>query len=210
MITIGDSKAGSFQEPLALMEDCHRRIERFLGILLLIVNAARDEPLSVEHREGMERSLRYFRSAAPLHTQDEEASLFPRMRACSHPDVRAAMKDLSSLESDHRRAELAHAEVDSLGQMWLDTGSLSTEGRERMALLLEDLQRSYRRHIDLEDSCVYPLAGRALDADSIQAVGREMAHRRGVDFHAPADGSRCVRGREPTQARDAAGQRREI
>ena len=54
------------------MSDCHRRIERFLTVL---VRVAERGSLEGEARGAFEAALRYFRDAAPKHTADEEESL---------------------------------------------------------------------------------------------------------------------------------------
>ena len=74
--------------PLGLLADCHRRIERFLGVLLRVAAAeARGGPLNAERRQTMETALRYFDRAAPMHTADEEEDLFPELRRMASPDV---------------------------------------------------------------------------------------------------------------------------
>src|SRR5450756_1594606 len=111
---IGERKPmANFQTPLALLSDCHRRVERFLGIIATVAVNGRGSTLNEDYRDGLETALRYFQNAAPLHTQDEEASLFPRMRASGAPEVAAAMARLDGLEADHRAAEPLHAEVDT-------------------------------------------------------------------------------------------------
>ena len=51
-----------------------------------------------------------------------------------------------------------------------------------MSELLEELWAIYKKHIDIEDTQVFPLAGRVLEPDQVEAIGREMAERRGVDL----------------------------
>jgi Hemerythrin HHE cation binding domain len=72
----------SFSQPIALLSDCHRRIEMFLGTLEKVA-AQIDQPLVDDARRSLESALRYFREAVPKHTADEEQSGFP-----SPPTVR--------------------------------------------------------------------------------------------------------------------------
>ena len=180
-IQLGAPPENSFDTPLGLLSDCHRRIERFLEQLLHVTETAGGRPLDPAQRDALEAALRYFREAAPLHTQDEEASLFPRLRASGLPAARAALAALERLEADHDRADAAHAEVDRLGRAWLTDGTLPEAAAGRLAALLGDLRETYRRHIAVEDSQIFPLANRALTPDEIAHVGREMALRRGLD-----------------------------
>src|SRR5688572_18384693 len=133
-IPLGIKPAHDFDQPLGLLTDCHRRIETFLGALTKVAEQSRasGQPLTPEQRRALETALTYFRSGAPRHTEDEEHSLFPRLRACNDPRVRDAMAKIDALESDHRTAENAHAEIDDLGTRWLQAGQLPPAELERM------------------------------------------------------------------------------
>lgn len=180
-ITIGAKPDSPFSEPIGLMTDCHRRIEKFLGQLLLIAREDRGRALPEDRRSALETALKYFRGAAPLHTQDEEASLFPRLREVGGPEAEAALARLEKLEADHRVADEAHASVDRLGERWLKEGSLSASDAAGLEQELARLQDIYWGHIAVEDNEVFPLASRLLNEDQIRVVGREMATRRGLD-----------------------------
>src|SRR5204863_20792 len=70
-IRIGQPVDHSFDEPLGLLSDCHRRIEYFLHVLLTLA----DQPshtLTREQKMQAEEALWYFETAAPRHTADEE------------------------------------------------------------------------------------------------------------------------------------------
>ncbi len=182
-ITIGKKPESSFSDPLGLLSDCHRRIEHFLGLLITVTTQARGGTLSEEQREALDAALRYFREAAPKHTEDEERSLFPRMRESRDEQVRAALDTIATLEEDHGVVDRGHAEVDALVDQWISEGSLPATDAQRLVIVLEELQAIYQRHIAIEDHDVFPLAGRILDASTIATLGREMATRRGFKGH---------------------------
>jgi len=179
-IQLGAAPESSFDDPLGLLSDCHRRIERFLRQLLAVTD--RGPKLDDDARHALEVALRYFREAAPRHTRDEEDSLFPRLRASGDPQARQALAIVEALESDHATADAAHAEVDKIGMAWLEGGVIDTDNLTRLRQLLTDLQSLYAHHIDIEDNTLFPAAGRVLSRDSIADVGREMAERRGIDL----------------------------
>ncbi|HEX5324899.1 MAG TPA: hemerythrin domain-containing protein [Capsulimonadaceae bacterium] len=181
-LVIGGKPDSSFDNPLGLLTDCHRRIERFLQQLLLVAREAKGGELSDEQRHALEVALRYFREAAPRHTRDEEDSLFPRMRAGGAEETEAALTALATLEADHEAADAAHLQVDEIGRKWLADGSLAPADHSRLVALLEELATLYTAHIKIEDTQVFPAAERALPAGEIKAVGREMAERRGIDL----------------------------
>lgn len=138
------------------------------------------EPMTNTEREALEAALRYFQTAAPRHTQDEEASLFPRLRESNNPDAHAALARIESLEKDHRFADAAHEQVDRLCRQWLDQGTIATADAEELHRLLHNLRDMYARHIVLEDSELFPLAARTLDSAQLAQIGAEMAQRRGL------------------------------
>ena len=179
-ITIGKPPESDFTDPLGMLSDCHRRIERFLGMLVEITEQARGAELDEEQRVVLKTSLRYFREAAPNHTRDEEESLFPRMRASISPRARAMLARLDSLHKDHAAAAARHAEVDALGERWLAEGCLSAEAVRHLTGLLQGLRAVYQKHIGLEETEIFPLAAETLESSEIAALGREMASRRGI------------------------------
>jgi iron-sulfur cluster repair protein YtfE (RIC family) len=195
-ITIGAKLDSPFTEPLGLLSDCHRRIEKFLDQLLAITAELKGATLDASRQAAMETALRYFQRAAPLHTQDEEASLFPRLRAMETDEAREALKALDALESDHRAADEAHAEIDSLGWKWVEDGSLPEDEAARLLNLLTTLREVYRKHIAVEDNQVFPLAGRGLEGSELALLGREMAVRRGLDPDRLPSVSHCTLRKE--------------
>src|SRR6188474_1314607 len=67
-VEIGASHASFHENPIQLMSDCHRRIERFLYVVITIKRAAQGGPLNQEQRTALGAALLYFREAAPWHT----------------------------------------------------------------------------------------------------------------------------------------------
>lgn len=179
-IVIGARRDSDFTDPIGMLSDCHRRIERFLQTLIVIGRDAHGGPLDGEQRAALQTSLTYFREAAPKHTADEEESLFPRLRGFDSPEAKAVLMQVDALEDDHERAETAHREVERLGQEWLIRGQLPAEDASRFDQLLAKLSELYQHHIRIEDTEVFPSAKRLLSAADSSAVGAEMAARRGV------------------------------
>lgn len=185
LVKIGQRVDHGFDTPLGLLSDCHRRIEQFLSVLLTIATARAGGPLQPQDRPALESALRYFATASPRHSADEEDSLFPRLRTSSDAQVRAALETLDRLESDHRVAAAHHEEVDAVVRRWLSAGTLALNDTAALLGHLAALERLYRDHIRVEDEELFPAAGRALAAADLEAVGREMAARRNVAFAPP-------------------------
>src|SRR5215471_21319835 len=102
-IFISEKPGSNFSDPIGLLTDCHRRIEKFLQVLRTISVDGGGKELTNEQRVALDTSLRYFREAAPLHTRDEEESLFPRM--LTRGDSQRLAELLVPLNADHRSLE---------------------------------------------------------------------------------------------------------
>jgi hemerythrin-like domain-containing protein len=179
-LRINTPPESDFTNPLGMLSDCHRRIERFLAALAFVAEQSASTGLGAGQRATLDAALRYFREAAPKHTLDEEESLFPRLRASD--GAAEALALLDSLHTDHELAEAYHREVETLAGRLLADGRLSEEESRRLISVLKYLRAVYREHIRAEDEGLFPLAGRVLSGTELEAVGREMAERRGVDL----------------------------
>ena len=175
-ITIGNPEPG-FNDPIGLLTACHRRIERFLGALHRLARDRKGGELTALETEAMETALKYFRTAAPHHTADEERGLFPALE-----EAVGSTPEVERLEGDHRRADKAHAKVDRLGLLWLREGRLNAEQAAAMLSALEELAELYRDHIRVEEEIVFPKASESLSRDALTAMGRDMASRRGAVY----------------------------
>jgi hemerythrin-like domain-containing protein len=182
LVDIGLPQQSSFAQPLSLLSECHRRIERFLNDMAGVVHARRGCTLDDADRSNLKGAVKYFSTAAPKHTADEEESLFPRLRSAASEQLKPALEQIKRLESDHERADACHVEANALANRWLAKGILDSAAANRLAELLDTLTGIYRDHIAIEDTCVFPAANAALSVHELEAVGREMAARRGLDF----------------------------
>jgi hemerythrin-like domain-containing protein len=179
-ILIGAQPESTFADPIGLLTDCHRRIERFLSVLIEVSAQAQGGLLTAGQRTALETALRYFREAAPKHTADEEETLFPRLRSLDRSEVKPILAKIDSLERDHAHADRSHAEIDRLGQAWLASGSLSPAEAARFSAVVHELADLYRDHITVEERDVFPVAATVLEGSQREDMGHEMRARRGV------------------------------
>jgi hypothetical protein len=121
-VQIGAKLDSGFDDPLGMLQDCHRRIERFLAILCDLAERAHARALTSEEASAIRGALAYFREGGRRHTADEEESLFPRMRTLAPPGT---LDPLDHLEDDHREADQLHDDVDRLYSGWLAAGPLN-------------------------------------------------------------------------------------
>lgn len=180
-VSIGASE-NSFDNPIGLLSDCHRRIERFLHELLTVATHIAGGPLDAEHGRALEAALKYFREAAPKHTEDEEEDLFPALRRVASQSVSAVLAGVDRLEAEHKKADRWHREVEEICERWLREDHLASEEAAHLAELLTSLSDLYRSHIALEEQEVFPVAQAELSDSAKQAIGRRMAARRGAPY----------------------------
>lgn len=180
-VTIG-AQASTFDNPIGLLSDCHRRIERFLHALVTVTAEAQGNSLNATQRDALIASLKYFHHAAPKHTEDEEQDLFPLLRDARRPELQRVLARVEQLEHEHRTAAQWHREVEELGERWLQRGQLSQKEAIRLLKLLTALSGLYKSHIAAEEKEVFPVAQEMLSESEKTEMGRRMASRRGIAF----------------------------
>ena len=175
-MNLWDTPAG-FDQPLAALSACHRRIEKQMATLSRLQKHVARNGFDDEARVAATAILRYFIDAAPHHHADEEQDLFPKvLRAAEALSDRARAFDLvSHLLVDHRDMEQAWAQVREALE-----GLQSGEKATLDVRLCKDFTRIYSSHVDREDNQLFPLAARLLGKADLESLGKAMAARRGL------------------------------
>jgi pyridoxamine 5'-phosphate oxidase len=180
MLTINQPHIPDFTNPLGLLVHCHERIE---GHLSALERAA--EILRAGDRQSLPRvfaaidaACAHFAIPGVKHTEDEEVSLFPRLRERGGSAGQDALAAMAELESQHRTAEQFHAEFDELVESLPRDGSADAKDLDCFSEVVTELTTLYRPHILLENNFVFPVAAEVLPASEIQALGEEMRARR--------------------------------
>jgi len=166
-----ETAAATFDDPLGMLKACHGRIERQLMTLGRLQRHLPQFGCDDDARAAARAILRYFDLAAPNHHADEEASVFPRLIAMA-PLARGL---LDELERDHA----------TLADRWTRLRPLlaSIAAGQRANLSAKDVanvRRAYESHIAREEGELIPLAASTFDAQTLAAIGKEMAARRNV------------------------------
>jgi hemerythrin-like domain-containing protein len=174
-IQIGAKPDSGFDDPIGMLIDCHRRIERFLHILFVVADRARGGTLTGEEKEAVQAAIQYFRAGGQRHTADEEESLFPRLRTEAAEN---SLQELDGLENDHRNANDLHKVVESLFSTWITAGALSPQDQQQLLSSTTQLENLYAEHIQLEEKIVFPRAVAMLDSQTLVTIGREFHARR--------------------------------
>lgn len=175
-LTLHEAPAAGFDSPFELLEACHQRVHRMLGLLQRLDVHLAQHGADAQAKEAAHDVQRYFDIAGPAHHEDEERHLLPRL--LQHPDL-VVQQAAQRLREDHRRmsARWALVRSDLQGVVQAQVPARPDAARQQR---WDDFAALYRDHIVLEEGVAYPAARELLDAAALQAAGREMAARRGV------------------------------
>jgi hemerythrin-like domain-containing protein len=171
------SPGAGFDAPFEMLAACHERVARMLGLLQRLQShlesSGQGDTLAAEAARDV---MRYFDLAAPHHHQDEERHVFPVLHACGDPVLAALAEKLAQEHQVMHSAWLALRPTlaDLAGGLWPASKAEAVFGHWRAFHAL------YQAHAQLEDEQAYPAAQARLDASQHQAMGDEMARRRGV------------------------------
>lgn len=161
-------------DPLRHLTACHRRIEERLDTLERVTphwQSRQDEALA-----AVRNAFRFFETNGVWHTEDEERSIFPRMRHGLTEDEQAY---LAELERQHDVAEAAYEALRAIVAK-LDAQQPTSQWITEYEDAAKTLARLYRDHIASEDSRLVEIGTRILNETELQTISAEMKHRRGL------------------------------
>lgn len=178
-VQINAKPLASFDRPLDMLVDCHRRVEHFLDVLIRVEALYRGKSLDAQAILAFNAAQLYFHTSALKHTADEEESLFPRLKT-QLPAGDATLETIQKLEADHQFAAELHLRVDRFIESWCATPTARppADRAEQFSMDLRRLKQHYDEHIRLEEQSVFPEAARNLSSELIAEIGSEMRERR--------------------------------
>ncbi len=168
LVSLGASPPPSFEDPIGMLLHCHRRMEEQLAALdraAAALGVSPDDALT-----AVEAALKWLETAGTRHTEDEEASFFPRLYGVA--DL------LAELSAEHRTTEAIFLALRTVVRRVREDPSLLSTVAEDLRAHATALAAAYRDHISAEETRFIPLA-RDLDPAELRAIGIEMSLRRG-------------------------------
>ncbi len=159
--------------PVELLLECHDRIRRFSALAVKLATA--DAPPG-EISEAASRVHHYFTVALPLHEQDEELSIRPRLLALRlPPDLADALAEMGR----------EHVEIeDLLGEcleMWetlmADPSQRHAIGPE-LARASSRLEELFGFHLTAEEENIFPAVRELLPPEVQEELVAEIRQRR--------------------------------
>lgn len=174
------SPAVGLEAPFEMLEACHERVQRSLQLLQKLQAYLLTNGHDTSAAQAAQDVLRYFNVAAPLHHQDEELHVFPRLLALGDAALSTAVQQLIA---DHRVMEaawapaaavlrhIAHKAKGSSVERWQPLDAPQTHALQSFAAL-------YGPHISIEERLVYPRARALLLPQELQTMSADMVRRR--------------------------------
>ncbi len=168
----GPAQSATLDRPLDHLMACHRRIEDKLSVL---------ERASAHMEDRTEEALRachsvftFLDSSGVFHTEDEEESMFPRIRLHATAEE---LVYLDTLEAQHREVEGCVARVKSLAKQ-LERDPVPMHNLKAFAEAVAKLVSLYRAHIASEDQALTEIGRARLDEVALAEIAFEMRLRR--------------------------------
>ncbi len=169
----GLSSRATSSEPDDLLRECHERIRQHMRGAVALAAAREGDAAIAPTAAGVHR---YFAVALPLHSQDEDESIGPRLAAAVVQPAYA--QSVRNMTGQH---VAIHAVLDRLLPMWdrlaHDPAALGAL-RDTLADDTRRLDALWGEHLALEERVVFPLIARMLDAATRATIVREMRARR--------------------------------
>lgn len=156
-----------------VLTECHDRIRAFVDLAVDI--GERPDANGSEVAETAARIERYFSKALPLHVEDEEASILPRLRGrTSRIDAALArMHEQHEVYDAMIRRVCTHASA-------LARTPDDRSAREGLAAVARPLRLFLLEHLEAEEKIVFPQIRQHFSLAEERLVRREMEDRRRV------------------------------
>jgi hemerythrin-like domain-containing protein len=164
-------KARSEDVPDVLV-DCHVRLQKVTKRAAEV--AARPDASSEDVREVAEKLCRYFTVVLPLHEEDEEASVFPRLLLRA-PELAPT---IAGLRLHHAAQAQKVGEVLAVCQALLTSTEADAGLRRRLSATAEALAEVWRTHLASEERDLFPSLKTALSEEERATIREEMRARR--------------------------------
>jgi hemerythrin-like domain-containing protein len=150
--------------------ECHERIRRFTDMAVRLGAAENAGEDDIRSAAGEVR--RYFVEALPLHVEDEERSIVPRLEG-REPELDAA---LARMHAEHESHEPLVSSLLSICDELVRTPA--SELRGRLIPLAADLRRELGLHLEEEEAIILPAIDRLISKEEQAQIVAEMAARR--------------------------------
>ena len=170
LLTIGSKPAGG--DVVDLLLECHGRIRSFAALAVRLASAGPAPAAQVA--ESAQAIHRYFREALPLHVEDEEQSLAPRLRGLA-TDVDRALAGMTAQHREHTAylEELLHL----CSELGAQPGRHPVLARP-LTTVAARLTADFERHLAQEEAVIFPALRSCLAPEVLTLILGEVRGRR--------------------------------
>ena len=169
MHTIG--RAQRSEELVDLLLACHGRIRSFIAMAVAV--GERTDLSDDDVVDGCARVQRYFSEALPLHMEDEEEGVLPRLHGRS-PELDAALDRMAEEHDAH--AVLLRELLALCAALRADPRDASA--RAALAIVAKQLLLDFEEHLAAEERIVFPAIRELLTREQQTEMVRELRARR--------------------------------
>jgi hemerythrin-like domain-containing protein len=157
---------------VGMLLECHQRIRTFSAMACRLADAkeASDEEVS----DAARAVVRYFSEALPLHVEDEEQTLLPRLRG---KDA-AVDEALDRMSVEHTAHEPALSSLLTICERLVTAPAELPALRDELGSSATALEAELGAHLDHEEATILPAVERWLSADEQAAMIAELRTRR--------------------------------
>ncbi len=159
------------EDLVGLLLDCHQRIRTFVRLAEEV--GRRTDLRESDVVDACQRCERYFKEALPLHIEDEEKSLLPRLGGLGQ-GVDGALGTMQAQHLEH--TPLLLALLDALRMVQLEPGA--EPRREHLRHVAAQLTTEFEKHLSLEEQVIFPAVRHHLSRDAQSLVVQELRARR--------------------------------
>jgi len=152
-----------------ILSDCHKHILERLALLDVVGQDLQRTPEFDEHRLAVLCDvLTFIDTAVPMHSADEEETLFPRLRKAMDAPA-GSHTPMDCMEEEH----VAHRNLLAGLKRAVMQRDAAAAGRLARSIVME-----YRSHIGREEEILYPWARETLCQDELLVRMAEEMHAR--------------------------------
>ena len=166
-------------DPLDFLVEIHDRIQAQLAILERQARTFAEQGAAAAQQE-IKKTLQRIETLGALHTEDEEQSLFPRLRYTSAADDFGLLELAQVLETQHREKEAALAELTAHVETLPAAQTPTAQQLGRLQGLVARLIDLYHAHIMIENQRLVPGSKECLQSSDLNAMQQEMRARWGA------------------------------
>ena len=167
-------------DPIDHLLHCHDRIDRSLTTIQNGVFGLKlaDPVLRTEAAAALDYEMASLQLLTRLHEEDEEKSLFPRLKAKLGNSSPALNELMANMETQHRDNDALFGELAKcIKAITSGPASRSDEEVEKLEKLVTDLANLHRPHMNMEKERVFSKLRQQLSAEDLAAMQQEMRAR---------------------------------